>query len=114
MKRKIMWSLVPTDMQDISEITGSDHPHICTIVLKSNIGRDRGTVNNHVDLIGFNRRLLTKLRQPFQHSFRLVFWGASDLVEIHSVVSFENQIRISPTDVDTDSSHNRLPRGPRK
>ena len=62
MKRKVMRSFVPSDMQDIPEVTGSDHAHLCPIVLESDIGRDRGPMNNQIDLIGFNTRLLTKLR----------------------------------------------------
>ena len=62
MKRKVMRSFVSSDMQDIPEIAGSDHSHLCPIVLESDIGRDRGPMNNQVDLIGFNTGLLTKLR----------------------------------------------------
>ena len=62
MKRKVMRSFVPSDMQDIPEVTGSDHAYLRPIVLESDIGCDRGPMNNQIDLIGFNTRLLTKLR----------------------------------------------------
>ena len=38
---------------------------------------------------------------------------AGDLVEIHPVIGFDNQIRIRPADIDTDSSHNVRPGGSR-
>ena len=34
---------------------------------------------------------------------------AGNLVEIHTVIGFDNQIRIRPADIDTDSSHSALP-----
>ena len=33
---------------------------------------------------------------------------AGNLVEIHTVIGFDNQIRVRPTNIDTDSSHNAL------
>ena len=62
MKRKVMRSFVSSNMQNIPEIAGSDHAHLRAIVLQSNIGRDRGPMNNQINLIRFNTRLLTKLR----------------------------------------------------
>ena len=109
MKREIMRSFVPSDMQDIPEVTGSDHAHLCPIVLESDIGRDRGSMNNQVDLIGFNTCLFTKFRSAFEHTFGLVVRCAGNLVEIDTMIGFDNQIRIRSADIDTDSSHSALP-----
>jgi hypothetical protein len=76
MKREIMRSLVPADMQDIAKAPRGQHADLGAIVLDGDVGRHGGAMGDNVDLIGRNIRdsadLLHPCTTPIDWSFRVL------------------------------------------
>ena len=56
-----MWSFVPSDMKDVPEIPGRDHPDFGTIMLEGDVCRNCGAMNNQLDVVRLDPGLLTQL-----------------------------------------------------
>ena len=105
MQRKIVGPLVPADVEDVAEVARREHSDFGAVMLDGDVGRDRGAVHDQRHVVGADLGDFAEFAQPLEHALGLIVRRARDLVHEHAVIGLENEVRISPADIDAYARH---------
>ena len=111
---KVERSLVPSNVQNVAKSLGRQHPDIRTIVLDGNIGRDRGAMNDLLDLISTNICLGAQFQDSAHHGDRLILHRRRDLMGENFPADrvllggLQNQVCVGAADIYANACHTLL------
>ena len=105
MQRKIVWPLMPADMEDVAEVSRRQHPNLGAVMLDGDIGRDRRPVHDQRYIVGSNAGNLAKFAQALEYALRLIVRRTGDLMDENAMIGLENEVRIGSADIDANARH---------
>jgi hypothetical protein len=101
-------------MQNVAKSARRDHTDVGALALDDHVGRDRGPVQDHVDIAGRNAGDLADFDNALHDANGLVRWRRRHLVHENSLARaaaglLQDDVSKRPSDVDADTYHSRSP-----